>query len=486
MYKILIRNRDSITENTVKSTIEKFSFYKEASKDFETTDIIEALDKMNCLLDSYLRKDIFLINAIETETELTSAEIKLIKVSQEIIKIVNDGEKFALSINLPEDSNYVVVDINEEIFGTVKKSLEELGFENVKISPKKGITATNSTGMVIETVLDIEKGLFTFYSRETGTSNYISSSFSVLIKEAEETPDDNDDSVIDPVDPSDPDNPEKPVEKKLVRVKVANNYSATMYALFTPVIPEPPKDEETEIKPDEGCICKCENCISKLEENKIRSLDESETENNNVENSEEENKEEEIKSTMLTIAPNDQASTELLSGEYTFRMSAAGYKSASGTIILRNNVLLTPVLKKDDGTTDPEKPDVKCEHGNDPDTCLICHPKDPDEEGDNHNNGGETLPAYDMSTVKFEDQTFVYNSARPRSITISGTLPDGVTVEYENNNQIEVGVYTVIAHFKGDDKHKPIPDMTATMTIILPDVNPGEPEQSGPSTDQEQ
>ena len=72
---------------------------------------------------------------------------------------------------------------------------------------------------------------------------------------------------------------------------------------------------------------------------------------------------------------------------------------------------------------------------------------------------------YDMSSVEFVDKTVVYNGKVQR-IEISGSLPQGVTVSYENNENINVGTYEVVAKFTGDsNNYEAIADMTATLTI---------------------
>ena len=72
---------------------------------------------------------------------------------------------------------------------------------------------------------------------------------------------------------------------------------------------------------------------------------------------------------------------------------------------------------------------------------------------------------YDMSNVEFDDKTVVYNGKVQR-IEISGSLPQGVTVSYENNENINVGTYEVVAKFTGDsNNYEAIADMTATLTI---------------------
>ncbi len=70
-----------------------------------------------------------------------------------------------------------------------------------------------------------------------------------------------------------------------------------------------------------------------------------------------------------------------------------------------------------------------------------------------------------MSGVSFGGGTFIYDGTA-KSIYVSGELPDGVTVTYENNGKTESGVYTVTAKFIGDyDNYNVIPDMTATITV---------------------
>lgn len=95
---------------------------------------------------------------------------------------------------------------------------------------------------------------------------------------------------------------------------------------------------------------------------------------------------------------------------------------------------------------------------------------------------GKRLPwtiakaVYDMSGVSLADKTFVSNGSTPRKLTVTGTLPVGVTVTYEGNGQVNPGEYVVTAVFTGDTvNHEPIPSLTATMTItgaIEPEPTP--------------
>ena len=70
---------------------------------------------------------------------------------------------------------------------------------------------------------------------------------------------------------------------------------------------------------------------------------------------------------------------------------------------------------------------------------------------------------YDMSSVSFADATFDYD-ATEHNVAIVG-LPQGVSVAYENNSQINAGNYTVTAKFTGDTNHNQLPEMTATLVI---------------------
>ena len=82
---------------------------------------------------------------------------------------------------------------------------------------------------------------------------------------------------------------------------------------------------------------------------------------------------------------------------------------------------------------------------------------------------------YDMSGVTFKDKTVTYDG-EVHSCVVEGELPEGVTVYYDdsNYNKFEVGVYEVIAHFKGDEKnYNPIPDMKATLRITEYEYNAG-------------
>lgn len=80
---------------------------------------------------------------------------------------------------------------------------------------------------------------------------------------------------------------------------------------------------------------------------------------------------------------------------------------------------------------------------------------------------------YDMSSIKFENVSYPY-SGEEKQIVISGTLPQGVDVKYENNKGINAGKYTAIAMFNGDfENYNRISNMIAKLTItkINPEYN---------------
>ncbi len=78
---------------------------------------------------------------------------------------------------------------------------------------------------------------------------------------------------------------------------------------------------------------------------------------------------------------------------------------------------------------------------------------------------------YDLGDVTFSGEIYTYDKIW-HEITIKGTLPQGITVSYEDNKQINAGTYTAIAHFSGKDtvNHELIPDKYATLFIAKRDL----------------
>jgi hypothetical protein len=71
---------------------------------------------------------------------------------------------------------------------------------------------------------------------------------------------------------------------------------------------------------------------------------------------------------------------------------------------------------------------------------------------------------YDMSGITFADVTVTYDGIEHKAL-IAGTLPEGVTVTYENNAGTNAGTYNAVAKFTGNANYNAIADMAATITI---------------------
>ncbi|HHU43130.1 MAG TPA: leucine-rich repeat protein [Clostridiales bacterium] len=87
-------------------------------------------------------------------------------------------------------------------------------------------------------------------------------------------------------------------------------------------------------------------------------------------------------------------------------------------------------------------------------------------------NGVYTIvkATHDMSNILFEDKQVTYNAVE-HTLVISGTLPQGVNVEYTDNKGINVGEYQAKATFVYDEhNYHAIEDMTATLTIVRRDI----------------
>ena len=72
--------------------------------------------------------------------------------------------------------------------------------------------------------------------------------------------------------------------------------------------------------------------------------------------------------------------------------------------------------------------------------------------------------SYDMTGVTFKDLTIPYDGEE-HTFEVTGTLPEGVSVEYTNNKLTNVGTLEVTATFKGNPNYNDIPAMSATLTV---------------------
>lgn len=71
------------------------------------------------------------------------------------------------------------------------------------------------------------------------------------------------------------------------------------------------------------------------------------------------------------------------------------------------------------------------------------------------------------NTVEFRTQTFAFDGA-PKSLSIVGDLPIGVTVKYENNSHVEIGEYVVNAVFYVDtNNYNPLETDRMSATVFI-------------------
>ena len=105
-----------------------------------------------------------------------------------------------------------------------------------------------------------------------------------------------------------------------------------------------------------------------------------------------------------------------------------------------------------------------CQH-RDADDNALC-----DKCGESYTDGTDiiTPPAPTpivVAGVTFSGATYVYDGTS-KSLVISGTLPEGVSVSYEGNGQVNAGSYIVTAKFTDTTGNYIVPaDMTAMLTI---------------------
>lgn len=78
---------------------------------------------------------------------------------------------------------------------------------------------------------------------------------------------------------------------------------------------------------------------------------------------------------------------------------------------------------------------------------------------------GEKLP---IEGISFDDATFTFDGTE-KSILISGNLPTGVSVTYENNSRTEVGSQTATARLNGGETYENL-TLTAILTIVEGEV----------------
>ena len=76
-----------------------------------------------------------------------------------------------------------------------------------------------------------------------------------------------------------------------------------------------------------------------------------------------------------------------------------------------------------------------------------------------------TIMEADISGISISDATYIYDGLE-KSLTITGTLPTGVSVSYTNNKKTNAGTYEVIATFTDSTgNYNKLPDMKANLVI---------------------
>ena len=88
------------------------------------------------------------------------------------------------------------------------------------------------------------------------------------------------------------------------------------------------------------------------------------------------------------------------------------------------------------------------------------------------------IEPFSISNLSFSGAEFGYDGTE-KSIFITGTVPNDVTVVYDGNGKTEVGAYTVTASFVTDNEnYGEFPVLTATLTIVKGTYVPTFPDKS--------
>ena len=179
MYRILIRNRES------EEYINRYSYYMEEGTIYQSTNLDSVTKVFEELMETYLLNDLSIVKVVETNISISIPDLTVVSIPSNYIKLVNDGSNFSITIDLSNNKKYdslVAIDVNSEMAASIVTYLKSIGLTNVAVNPE-GITAKNLTGEPVKGALDVGKGLFLYYSRDTQTNDYISSSFSIIIRD---------------------------------------------------------------------------------------------------------------------------------------------------------------------------------------------------------------------------------------------------------------------------------------------------------------
>ncbi|MEK6495276.1 MBG domain-containing protein [Myroides odoratimimus] len=75
------------------------------------------------------------------------------------------------------------------------------------------------------------------------------------------------------------------------------------------------------------------------------------------------------------------------------------------------------------------------------------------------------LPADITQLVELKSESFIYDG-KPKSLVITGKIPQELTLTYQNNKQTEIGNHKVTATLSGSDNYTPMPyTLSATLSI---------------------
>src|SRR5699024_4637086 len=80
-----------------------------------------------------------------------------------------------------------------------------------------------------------------------------------------------------------------------------------------------------------------------------------------------------------------------------------------------------------------------------------------------------TIEKAGIKNISLQDATFPYDG-QSHTLGVSGDVPDGVTVGYENNDQTDAGIYTVKAFIDGGNNYQD-DTLTATLTIKKAEIS---------------
>ncbi|SHM39053.1 MBG domain-containing protein, partial [Myroides odoratimimus] len=80
------------------------------------------------------------------------------------------------------------------------------------------------------------------------------------------------------------------------------------------------------------------------------------------------------------------------------------------------------------------------------------------------------LPADITQLVELKSESFIYDG-KPKSLAVTGEIPQELTLTYQNNKHTEIGNYTVTATLSGSSNYTPMPyTLSATLSITKKQV----------------